>query len=190
MKRISLFAALLLVASIGFAQEKTSDELKAEREVLKAERKSEKFQENQKALAKLKSPGAAGVNSIDALAVNLTTALYETLKNNELLPELYKRTIGETVDGVTDVTVKKPELEELIEVSEGILKTTNAVAASSLEIVNAQGDIKSAGVLKAAKATKSVNFSKEVSNLLGAELAHQGRLINHLIATVKSSKNL
>lgn len=191
MKRILLSAALsLFVASMSFAQEKTPDELKAEREVLKAERKSETYQERQKKLAELKDPGSTSVGSIDALAANSTTALVETKKNNELLPELYKRTVGETVDGVTDVTVKKPTLDELLAVSEGILKTTKAVAASSLEIAKAQGDIKSAGMLKAAKATKSVNYSKDVNSLLGAELSYQGKLISNLIATLKSSKNL
>ena len=191
MKRILLSAALsLFVVSMSFAQEKTPDELKAEREVLKAERKSETYQERQKKLAELKDPGSTSVGSIDALAANSTTALVETKKNNELLPELYKRTVGETVDGVTDVTVKKPTLDELLAVSEGILKTTKAVAASSLEIAKAQGDIKSAGMLKAAKATKSVNYSKDVNSLLGAELSYQGKLISNLIATLKSSKNL
>ena len=191
MKRILLSAALsLFVASMSFAQEKTPDELKAEREVLKAERKSEAYQERQKKLAELKDPGSTSVGSIDALAASSTTALLETKKNNELLPELYKRTVGETVDGVTDVTVKKPTLDELLAVSEGILKTTKAVAASSLEIAKAQGDIKSAGMLKAAKATKSDNYSKDVNSLLGAELSYQGKLISNLIATLKSSKNL
>lgn len=191
MKRILLSAALsLFVASISFAQEKTSEELKAEREVLKAERKSETYQERQKKLAELKDPGSTSVGSIDALAANSTTALVETKKNNELLPELYKRTVGETVDGVTDVTVKKPTVDELLGVSEGILKTAKAVVASSLEIVKAQGDIKSAGMLKAAKAAKSVNYSKDVNSLLGIELSYQSKLISNLIATLKSSKNL
>lgn len=97
--------------------------------------------------------------------------------------------MGETVDGVTDVTEQKPTLDELLAVSESILKTTKAVAASSLEIVKAQGDIKSAGMLKAAKALKSVNYLKDVNSLLGAELSYQGKLISNLIATVKSSKN-
>ena len=190
MKRIFLSAVLsLFVASMSFAQEKTSDELKAEREVLKAERKSEAYQERQKKLATLKDPGSTSVGSIDALAESSTVALIETKKTNELLPELYKRSVGETVDGVTDVTEQKPTLDELLAVSESILKTTKAVAASSLEIVKAQGDIKSAGMLKAAKALKSVNYLKDVNSLLGAELSYQGKLISNLIATVKSSKN-
>jgi hypothetical protein len=61
---------------------------------------------------------------------------------------------------------------------------------AALEIAKAQGDIKSAGMLKAAKATKSVNYSKDVNSLLGAELSYQGKLISNLIATLKSSKNL
>lgn len=86
MKRIFLSAVLsLFVASMSFAQEKTSDELKAEREVLKAERKSEAYQERQKKLATLKDPGSTSVGSIDALAESSTVALIETKKTNELL---------------------------------------------------------------------------------------------------------
>ena len=191
MKKLLFVTALSFFAvTMVSAQEKTTEELKAEREVLKAERKSETFQERQKKLAELKDPGSTSVGSIDAVAANSTTALIETKKNNELIPELYKRTIGESIDGVTDVTVKKPTLEELLAVSESILKTTKAVAASGVEIAKAQGDIKSAGMLKAAKATKSVNYSKDVNSLLGAELSYQGKLIQNLIATLKSSKNL
>jgi len=191
MKRILLSAALaLFVASISFAQEKTAEELKTEREVLKAERKSESYQERQKKLAELKDPGSTTISSIDAIAANSTTALLETKKNNELLPELYKRTVGETVEGVTDVTVKKPTLDELLAVSVSILNITKSVAATGVEIVKAQGDIKSGGMLKVAKATKSVNYSKDVNSILGAELSYQGKLIKNLIATIKSSKNL
>lgn len=191
MKKVLTSAALLFfAATLSFGQEKTSEELKAEREVLKTERKSEAFQARQKKLAELKDPGSTSVSSIDALATSATTALLETKKNNELLPELYKRTVGETVDGVTDVTVKKPTLQELLTVSEGIVKTTKAVALMTGDIVKAQGDVKSAGMLKAAKAGKSVNYSKDVSSLLTSELAYQAKLVGNLIATLKSSKNL
>ncbi len=191
MKKI-LFVTLLSLFGLTSisAQTKTAEELKAEREVLKAERKTDAYQERQKKIAELKDPGTTSISSIDALAANSATSLEEVRKNNVLIPELYKRTIGESIDGVTDVTVKKPTLQELLTVSEGIAKTLKSVTASTAEIAKAQGDVKSAGIMKAGKATKSINFSKDVNSLLLAELASQGKLINNLIATLKSSKNL
>ena len=192
MKKLFLNVALILFAtSMCFAQEKTADELKAERDTLKEERKSERYLERQKKLVEYKNKNAdiTGISSIDDLASNSKISLLETMKTNELLPELYKRTIGETVDGVTDVTTTKPSLDTLLEVSVSIMKTTKAVMASSEDIVKAQGDIKSEGILKAAKASKSVKYSKDANSLMAAELAYQKMLINNLIATLKSSKN-
>lgn len=186
---LSVFVSVLVV-SMCFAQEKTADELKAEREVLKTERKSAAYQERQKKIAELKDPETTNLESVDALATNLTTALIETKKNNELIPELYKRTIGETLDGVTDVTEKKPTLEELLLLSKGIVNTTKAVTESFAGVSKASEDIKRAGMLKALRATKSVNYSKEVNSLLSSELLFQGKLVGNLIETLKSSKNL
>jgi len=97
-----------------FAQAKTQDELKAEREVLKAEMKSKDALDRKAKFEKMTVPNATGINSVDVLAKS-TGDLLVTEKNiNTLLPEMYKRTVGESVDGITDVTVKKPTLDELI----------------------------------------------------------------------------
>ena len=191
MKKMLLFAALSLftLTSVN-AQDKTKEELKAEREQLKSEQKSDEYKDRQKKLQELadESPSPVGVTSIDNLAKNSTNSLTSTMATNKMLPDLYKRTVGETEDGVTDVTVKKPTLEELLKVSANIATTTLSVAGSGKDIVAAQGDVKSAG-LKAGKAGKSVNYSKDVNALLASELKYQGKLINNLIATLKSAGN-
>lgn len=191
MKKMLLFVALsfFTLTSVN-AQEKTKEELKAEREQLKSEQKSDEYKDRQKKLQDLadEAPSSVGVSSIDNLAKNSTNSLTSTMATNKLLPELYKRTIGDPVDGVTDVTVKKPTPEELLQVSANIATTTLSVAGSGKDIIAAQGDVKSAG-LKAGKAAKSVNYSKDVNTLLASELKYQGKLINNLIATLKSANN-
>ena len=191
MKKVLLVAALsFLSLGAANAQDKTKEELKAEREQLKTEMKSDEYKERQKTLQALKdeTPSATGIASIDGLAKNSTNSLNSTLETNKMLPDLYKRTVGETVDGVTDVTVKKPTAKELLDVSLKIAETIKSVSSSSKDIVSAQGDVKSAG-LKAGRASKSVNYSKDVNQALVSELKYQSKLINNLIATAKSSNN-
>jgi len=172
-----------------FAQEKTEDELKAEREVLKAEMKSEKTLERQAKFENLKAPKASGIKSVDDLASSSTSMLNSTKENNIIIPEMYKRTIGETVDGVTDVTVKKPTLIELTKLATNISKQIKAVSESSTAVKNASNDISKASPMKAPKGTKSLNYSKDVISLVGPELDLNLKVVNHLIATLKSSGN-
>lgn len=184
-----ILALIFSTQQICFAQEKTEDELKAEREVLKAEMKSEKAQERQAKYDKLTAPKTSGIRSVDDLATSSTSMLKSTKKNNEIIPDLYKRTIGETVDGVTDVTVKKPSLVELTTLSTNIAKQIKAVSESSESIKNASADIKKASPMKAPKGTKSLNYSKDVIALVGPELDLQQKVVAHLITTLKSSAN-
>jgi hypothetical protein len=173
------------------AQEKTKDELKAEQEVLKSEMKSEDTKERQKKIDKLEAeqPKTSGVGSIDGLADNSKKILVETKSINKQVPELYKRTIGETVDGVTDVTVKKPEPAELAVLAVTIATQIKAVADATASVAGASADVKSASPMAAGKATKSLNYSKEALALAAPELQMNLKVINNLIATLKSSKN-
>ena len=140
-----------------FAQEKTKDELKAEREVLKSEMKSKEAEERKAKFEKLEAPKPSGVASVDQLATNSTSILTSTKSINAQIPELYKRTIGETVDGVTDVTVKKPTVEELAALALTITTQIKAVADASTAVTTASADIKNASPMQAPKATKALN---------------------------------
>jgi seryl-tRNA synthetase len=172
-----------------FAQEKTKDELKAEREVLKSEMKSKEAEERKAKFEKLEAPKPSGVASVDQLATNSTSILTSTKSINAQIPELYKRTIGETVDGVTDVTVKKPTVEELAALALTITTQIKAVADASTAVTTASSDVKSASPMQAPKATKSLNYSKEVLALVGPELQLNLKVVNNLIATLKSANN-
>lgn len=172
-----------------FAQEKTKDELKAEREVLKSEMKSKEAVERKAKFEKLEAPKTSGVASVDQLATNSTTILISTKAINAQIPEMYKRTIGETIDGVTDVTVKKPTAEELATLALTIATQIKAVADASSAVANAPADIKNASPMQAPKATVALNYTKDVLALTGPELQMNLKVINNLIATLKSANN-
>lgn len=172
-----------------FAQEKTKDELKAEREVLKSEMKSKEAEERKAKFEKLEAPKPSGVASVDQLATNSTSILTSTKSINAQIPELYKRTIGETVDGVTDETVKKPTVEELAVLALTITTQIKAVADASTAVTTASADIKNASPMQAPKATKALNYSKDALALAGPELQLNLKVINNLIATLKSANN-
>ena len=171
-----------------FAQ-KTTDELKAEREELKSEMKSKEAEERKAKFQNLNEPKNSGVSSVDELAKNSTKMLVSTKEINALVPEMYKRTIGESVDGVADVTVKKPTMDELLALSSNIATQVKAVADASASVSTAAADVKSAGVMQAPKGAKSLNYSKEVLGLVLPELNLNLKVITNLIATLRSSGN-
>jgi hypothetical protein len=173
-----------------FAQEKTQDELKAEREVLKSEMKSKEVLDREAKFEKLVMPPISKINSVDVLATSSGNLLVSQKNINAIIPEMYKRTIGETIDGVTDVTVKKPELKELIALSANIAVQIKSVADASKEIPKASDEIKTASPFQAPKAMKSLNFSKDVLGLLAPELQLNLKVVNNLISTLKTSKSL
>ena len=104
----------------------------------------------------MQAPGATGIASVDNLSNNTAKALDETKKNNELIPQLYTRTIGETEDGVPDVTVKKPTLQELVDVSKSLDNTQKSISQAASDIPSVTSDAKAAGPLKSIKAMKSL----------------------------------
>ena len=171
------------------AQEKTKDELKAERDTLKTAMKSQVVLDRKAKLEKLEAPKTSGIKSVDDLAVNSTKMLAASKENNTLIPEMYKRTIGETIDGVTDVTVKKPTLAELTSLATNLGTQIKSVSDASTAVTNASSDISKANPLQAPKGTKSLNYSKNVIALVGPELQLNLKIVNNLIATLKSANN-
>ncbi len=190
MKKLFLLSLLILgLNPLVQAQEKTKEELNAEREVIKSELKSKQAEERKVKFEKLESPKTSGVSSVDQLATDAATILLSTKSINQQIPELYKRTLGETVDGVTDVTVKKPTVEELAAVALTITNQISAIAKASSAVSTSLADIKSASLMQASKATKSLNFSKDALSLTGPELQLSLKVINNLIAQLKSANN-
>lgn len=187
MKKVILGVFLTILSVAAFAQ--TADEIKAEKDALKTELKSEAYLARQQKLANLKVPDAIGIGSIDGLVATSALSLASVMQLNKDVPELYKRTLGETVDGVTDVTVKKPTLEELIGVATSITTLAASVAATISQIPGIAGDIAGAG-FGIMKAKKSAVFIKDANVLFIDELKSQGKIIGSLIKVMKSSNNL
>ncbi len=194
LKKITLVAAMIIgflfsVQKISYAQEKTKEELKAERDALKSEMKANEAVERKAKIEKLSAPKSSGVKSVDDLAISSAAMLLATAENNKIIPELYKRTIGETIDGVTDLTVKKPELGDLTSLAANIATQIAAVSKASEAVSAASADASKAGPLQAPKATKALNYTKDTLALLGPELQLNAKVVNHLITTLKSAKN-
>ena len=187
--KIVLSLSLILVMQQNTFAQKTKDELKAEREVLKAEMKSKDAEDRKAKFEKLTEPKTSGISSVDGLATNSTKMLVSTKEINAIVPEMYKRTVGESVDGVADVTVKKPTLAELTDLGLNIATQIKAVSDASASVTSASADIKNAGMMQAPKGTKSLNYSKEVLGLVLPELNLNLKVVNNLIATLKSSGN-
>jgi hypothetical protein len=173
-----------------FAQAKTNDELKAEREALKTEMKSQAVLDRLAKMEKLEAPKTSGIKSVDDLAGSSSAMLVSAKENNKLIPEMYKRTIGETIDGVTDVTVKKPTLQELEALATNLGTQILAVSNATSAVKSATDDVSKASPMQAPKGTKSLNYSKDVLGLLAPELQLNLKMVNNLIATMKSAKNL
>lgn len=180
---------ILVMQQTSFAQAKTKDELKAEREVLKSEMKSKDSEERKAKLEKLTEPKASGISSVDGLASDSNKMLTSTKQFNVLVPEMYKRTVGESVDGVADVTVKKPTLDELNALGLNLATQIKTVSDASATVATASTDLKSAGMMQAPKGAKSLNFSKDVLGLVLPELNLNLKVVNNLISTLKSSGN-
>ncbi len=182
---------LLSVSQNSFAQAKTLDELKAEREAFKSEMKSSDAQKRLEKIVKMstESPFVCEISSLDGLASNSQQILLATKSINLQIPELYKRTIGETIDGVTDVTVKKPTLNELTEFAGTILQQVEAVKNAAESMKGAADEVKQAPMLAKAKAVKTMNFTKDALGLTGPELQLSLKVINNLVSTLKSSNN-
>jgi hypothetical protein len=167
----------------------TLEELKAMRDELKAELKGNAHLDREKRMEKLKEPGTVNLAAVDQLAASSFTVLTRSIEFGDLVPEMYKRVIGETFDGVTDVTVKKPTLAEVAELGANIASVIATLVQLQQAAKTAAEDVKKASPLQAPKSAKSMNFSREVIELTLPELELNAKVVKNLIETIKSSKN-
>ena len=142
-------------------------------------------------LEKLVQPKNCGIATVDGLTSAAGLVAVESIQITPLLQGLYYRSIGQTEDGVTDVTVNKPTLEELTELSARIGTQAAAVAAATKLVPAAGEELKGVkNPMKLAAATKSVKYSKDVLEIVGVESAFQVKAIADMIKTATSNDNL
>lgn len=181
MRKILVLAMLVMAGLWSQMSAQTPEELNASKD---------RYAKLEK-LVKKGGPKETGLVSVDGLAVGSTAIMAESLQITPLLENLYARSIGETKEGVTDVSVKKPTLEECMVLSARIGKQALAAKATSELVQNAASEVKGLkNPMAAAKAVKSLDYSKDVIAIVGLESVYQAKAIESIIATIKSADNL
>lgn len=178
MKKVLFLSIAFILSLIGNVNAQMSEEMQASKE-------------RYVKLEKLKSPGEVGSPNVDALAASSTLVLATSLDITPKLENLYYRSLGQSEDGVIDVTVKKPTLEECVALSETIALQTLAVKVATESIDGAANEVKEIkNPMKAGKAAKSLSYSKDVLSIVGLESTYQVKAIAEIIETVKTGDNL
>lgn len=180
MKKLLLVISVFLLLMGNVANAQSREEMEA------SQKRCEKLVKLTK-----KEPKTTGIQEVDSYTKNVYDAAVNSTKMTEQLQNLYYRQIGESKDGVTDVTVKKPTLEELMSLSVTIAKQAEAITEagkSAADAVNASK--KEKNPMKGAKIAAALAFTKDAYPILVEESALQTKAIAEMIETAKTSENL
>lgn len=180
MKKLFICSIALLCAVTNVAVAQTAEEVEA-------------MNERRAKLAELcdQEPKSTGNGDVDGYAKDLYTAAVLSIGISEQLDGLYYRSIGETKDGVTDVDVKKPSLEELQELGVAVAaqaKTVASAAEKAEKAAKAAKDVKNP--MAKAKCAKGIAYTAKVAPILAAESASQVKMIAEMIKTASTADNL
>ncbi|MBO6256059.1 MAG: hypothetical protein J6O49_20850 [Bacteroidaceae bacterium] len=191
MKKIILVA--LAIFSVSFANAQIADQIKKSRDrAAKLEALSKDY----------KTCGNAG---IDGYGNDVKNAAALAIANSVQLENLYKREIGESADGVQDVTVTKPKLEDwtalaatvageaasiksAVDKAKGAGEEAKNVAQSAASEKNPMKKAKAAKNAKGAAAV--IEFGNAATPILLEESAAQVKAVEEIIKTLKAGKNL
>lgn len=149
-------------------------------------------------------PKECGDADIDDYAKSVNAAALLAIANSEKLSNFYYRQIGQTEDGVTDVTVVKPELKDWTELGVGVggeavalkkAQESGERAAKRMQALseeakqgNPMAKAKKAKQVKAA--TAIIAYGKDALPVLAKESIESVKAVKQIIETVKSGKNL
>ena len=138
-----------------------------------------------------KEPKSTGVADVDAFGQDVYNAAITAMANSEQLEDFYKREIGETKDGVTDVTITKPKLEDWVALGATLTAegaSIKAAADKGTKAVEAVKGVKNP--LAAGKLAKMMNWTKDVLPVITEESVNQVQAVSQIISTLKSGGNL
>ena len=193
MKKYLLTAVALMVLTVaGHAQTK------------------EDIQQSEKRAVELKKlmdgqPKECGIAEVDNYVKSINAAAVLAISNSEQLSDFYYRQIGETKDGVTDVTIKKPTTDDWVKLGTTIAGETVSIASAKEsaesaakkikdleeEVKNEKNPMKKAKSAKSAKSAAAIiAYGKDALPIIVEESAAQGKAVKQIIETVKSGKNL
>ncbi|MBR1775019.1 MAG: hypothetical protein IJ759_05790 [Bacteroidales bacterium] len=192
MKKVFLTLAFLVLAISANAQTKSDIEASYERAM-----KLQRLMND--------APKGCGVSAVDKYLQSVNAAAILAIENSTKLSDFYYREIGETKDGVTDVTIKKPSVDEVVSLGVTITGETAAIKTAKESLEEATKETKDLAEKvkteknpvkkgKAAKQSKDaaaiMAFSSDALAIITEESVAQGKAIQELIETVKSRKNL
>lgn len=139
----------------------------------------------------------SGNANVDGFGDAVNAAAVMAIANSAQLEDMYKRQIGSTEDGVTDVTIVKPTLDEWIAFGTTVagesiaIKTASDKSQAVADEVAKLSKSKSPKAIKTAKAAKDVSaFGTEALKILGEESVAQAAAVKQIIETLKSGGNL
>lgn len=137
-----------------------------------------------------KMPNETGETDVDLFVDGNKKAAQGAVSSAAQLHELYSREIGENKDGVQDVTVKKPTLEEWVNLATTI--ATQAAGMTELGVAGkkAADTVKKANKMAALKYAKPMKWATDIMPVTGEALAEEGKAIDQIIKLLKSENNL
>lgn len=137
-----------------------------------------------------KAPKPSGDSDVDAFLDGNVKAAAGAVASAEQLHTLYSREIGETKDGVQDVTVTKPTLEDWTNLAATIATQTAGMAELGIAGNKAAEAVKGADKMKAIKLAKPVKWCTDLMPVTSEALAEEAKAIDQIIKLLKSGNNL
>lgn len=193
MKKLFLLAVAALMTICAANAQSVKDE------IAKSHERAEKLD------ALCKDYKTCGNACVDGYGNHVKDAAVLAIANSVQLENLYKRQIQEGADGITDVTITKPKIEDWIALATTVAGEGASIKAATDEAQNAANEAKTMGdeaskqknPMKAAKTAKTakaaaavVTFGNAATPILVEESAAQVKAIDNIIKTLKAGKNL
>lgn len=185
MKKIFISLLALFAVTLVNAQE-ANEQVDVKAQIAKSEKRCAELADLCEKLKK-----ESGNEEVDDYAAAVVVAATASMVNSENLENFYYREIGETKDGITDVNIKKPTLEEWVALGAGIAAEATSISAVSNKTEAAVKAAKSQkNPMKAAKIMKHCETSTKALKILTEESVESAKAVNQIIETLKSGKNL
>lgn len=147
----------------------------------------------------------SGNEKIDAYGNAVKEAAVYAVANSVQLENLYKRQIGESKDGSTEVTIEKPTAEEWTSLAATIAGEGAYLAAASKlapeavdeaktmqqKVNGEKNPMKKGKLVKASKAALDVvGFGNDATSILVEESAAQLKAVNEIVKMLQSGETL
>lgn len=185
MKKIIISLLAIFAVTVVNAQE-VNEQVDLKAQIEKSEKRCAELADLCEKLKK-----ESGNEEVDEYAAAVVVAATASMVNSENLENFYYREIGETKDGVTDVNIKKPTLEEWIALGAGIAAEATSINVATNKTEAAVKAAKSQkNPMKVAKIMQHCTTSTKALKIVTEESVESGKAIKQIIETLKSGKNL